>query len=64
LILDKIETARQCLAAFFVDNSGVAGRTDKRRDLAVTIDYRSVLAACVERAFGLDHDQVAQQIFY
>ena len=47
------------------DWPGLASRNlFERRDLAVTIDYRSVLAACVERAFGLDHDRVAQQIFY
>jgi hypothetical protein len=28
------------------------------------ISIGMLLAACVERAFGLDHDQVAQQIFY
>lgn len=36
----------------------------EERDLQATIDYRSVCAACVEAAFGLDHDLVASQVFY
>ena len=33
------------------------------RDLQSTIDYRSVCAACLERAYGLDHDIIANHIF-
>jgi uncharacterized protein (DUF1501 family) len=29
-----------------------------------TIDYRSVCAACLENALGLDHDVIADKIFY
>jgi uncharacterized protein (DUF1501 family) len=35
----------------------------EQRDLMVTLDYRAVAAACVEAAFGLDHDVVAEKIF-
>lgn len=34
------------------------------RDLQATIDYRSVCAACIEKAYGLDHDRIADQVFY
>ncbi len=33
------------------------------RDLQSTLDYRSVFAACVEAAFGLDHDLIAERVF-
>ena len=36
----------------------------EKRDLQSTIDYRSVCAACIETAYGLDHDIVAQKVFY
>jgi uncharacterized protein (DUF1501 family) len=36
----------------------------ERRDLLATIDYRSVCAACLEKALGLDHDLIASQIFH
>ena len=36
----------------------------EKRDLYSTIDYRSVCAACVETAYGLDHDTVAERVFY
>ena len=35
----------------------------EKRDLYATIDYRSVCAACIEAAFGLDHDLIAEEIF-
>ena len=35
-----------------------------KRDLMSTIDYRSVCAACLENALGLDHDVIADKIFY
>jgi uncharacterized protein (DUF1501 family) len=35
----------------------------ERRDLYATIDYRSVCAACVEAAFGLDHAFISEIIF-
>jgi len=35
----------------------------ERRDLYATIDYRSVCAACIEAAFGLDHDLITEQVF-
>ena len=34
------------------------------RDLMATLDFRAVCAACVEAAFGLDHDEVAEQVFF
>ena len=36
----------------------------EKRDLMTTIDYRSVCAACIEKAFGLDHDLIASQVFF
>ena len=36
----------------------------EKRDLMSTIDYRSVCAACVENALGLDHDFIADKVFY
>ena len=33
------------------------------RDLYATIDYRSVCAACVEAAFGLDHSVISETVF-
>ena len=36
----------------------------EKRDLMSTIDYRSVCAACVEKALGLDHDLIADKVFY
>jgi uncharacterized protein (DUF1501 family) len=36
----------------------------EERDLMVTIDYRSVLAACVEKAYDLSHERVARNVFY
>lgn len=36
----------------------------ERRDLMSTLDYRSVCAACIEQAFGLDHDVIASQVFF
>ena len=35
-----------------------------KRDLMSTIDYRSVCAACIENALGLDHDLIASKVFY
>ena len=35
-----------------------------KRDLMATIDYRSVCAACIEKALGLDHDLIASKVFY
>ncbi len=34
------------------------------RDLMATIDYRSVCAACIEKAYNLDHDMISESIFY
>lgn len=34
------------------------------RDLMSTIDYRSVCAACIENALGLDHDIIADKVFF
>jgi len=34
------------------------------RDLMSTTDYRSVCAACIEKALGLDHDIIAEKVFY
>jgi uncharacterized protein (DUF1501 family) len=36
----------------------------EKRDLMSTIDYRSVCAACVENALGLDHDLIADKVFF
>ncbi len=36
----------------------------EKRDLQSTIDYRSVCAACIETAYRLDHDIVADRVFY
>ena len=35
----------------------------EKRDLYATIDYRSVCAACIEAAFGLDHDLIVEEVF-
>lgn len=35
----------------------------EKRDLMATIDYRSVCAACLEKALGIDHDVIASQVF-
>ena len=35
----------------------------EKRDLMSTIDYRSICAACVERAFGVSHDRIAYKVF-
>jgi uncharacterized protein (DUF1501 family) len=34
------------------------------RDLKATIDYRSICAACIEVVFGLDHDEIAEKVFF
>jgi len=34
------------------------------RDLMSTLDYRAVCAACLEAAFGLEHDVIADQVFF
>ena len=36
----------------------------EQRDLMSTIDYRSVCAACIENALGLDHDLIADKVFF
>ncbi len=36
----------------------------EQRDLMATIDYRSVCAACIEKALGLDHDLIASKVFF
>ena len=36
----------------------------EKRDLMSTIDYRSVCAACIENALGLNHDIIADKIFF
>ena len=36
----------------------------EKRDLMSTIDYRSVCAACIEKSLGLDHDLIANKVFY
>jgi uncharacterized protein (DUF1501 family) len=33
------------------------------QDLYATMDYRSVCAACIEAALGLDHDTIAERVF-
>jgi uncharacterized protein (DUF1501 family) len=35
----------------------------EKRDLYATIDYRSVCAACIEAAFGLDHGLIIDKVF-
>jgi len=35
----------------------------EKRDLFATIDYRSVCSACIEAAFGLDHDFIIDKVF-
>lgn len=35
----------------------------EKRDLYATIDYRSICAACLEAAFGLDHDLISDRVF-
>ena len=34
------------------------------RDLLATIDYRSVLSSCLEKAFRLPHDLITEKIFF
>ena len=34
------------------------------RDLMATIDFRSICAACIEKAYGLDHDTIADRVFF
>jgi uncharacterized protein (DUF1501 family) len=36
----------------------------EQRDLMSTIDYRSVCAACIENALDLDHDLIAEKVFF
>jgi uncharacterized protein (DUF1501 family) len=36
----------------------------EKRDLMSTIDYRSVCAACIEKTLGLDHDLIADKVFF
>ncbi|MBT4284542.1 MAG: DUF1501 domain-containing protein [Rhodobacteraceae bacterium] len=36
----------------------------EQRDLMATIDYRSVCAACIEKSLGLDHDLIANKVFF
>ncbi len=36
----------------------------EKRDLMATIDYRSVCAACIEKSLGLDHNLIANKVFY
>ena len=36
----------------------------EQRDLMSTIDYRSICAACIEKALGLDHDLIADKVFF
>jgi uncharacterized protein (DUF1501 family) len=36
----------------------------EKRDLQATIDYRSVCAACIEQAYGIGHDEIAERVFY
>jgi len=36
----------------------------EKRDLISSIDYRSVCAACIEHALGLDHDLIADKVFF
>ena len=33
------------------------------RDLLATIDMRSVCAACLEATFGLEHDEITEDVF-
>ena len=34
------------------------------RDLYSTMDYRTVCAACIEAAFGLNHDVISEKVFF
>ena len=34
------------------------------RDLNATIDMRSVCAACLEVAFGLEHNEIVEKVFF
>ena len=36
----------------------------EERDLMATIDMRSVCSACIEAAFGLEHDLIVDQVFF
>ena len=36
----------------------------EQRDVMSTIDYRSVCAACIEKSLGLDHDLIAEKVFF
>jgi len=36
----------------------------EERDLQSTLDYRAVCAACIERALGLSHEVISNQIFF
>ncbi len=36
----------------------------EKRDLMSTIDYRSVCAACIEKTLDLDHDLIADKVFF
>ena len=36
----------------------------EKRDLMSTIDYRSICAACIEKSLGLDHDLIADKVFF
>ncbi len=36
----------------------------EERDLMATIDMRSICSACIEATFGLDHDLIADQVFF
>lgn len=36
----------------------------EERDLMATIDYRSVLSACIEKAYGVSHQIVVSNVFY
>jgi len=33
------------------------------RDLMATIDYRSVCAACLNKVFNIDHDEISREVF-
>ena len=35
----------------------------QKRDLMSTIDYRSICAACIEKAYNIPHDVIATKIF-
>ena len=36
----------------------------EERDLMATIDYRSVLSACIEKAYGVSYQKIASEVFY